>query len=303
MRPYDLALLVAVRGLAVLLTEPPREWWRKLLPLAGLLPVVLYLYWVFFRSGTFSVFSDAAYVFPPWRDFLPALGPAVVLAATAAWAPRSGAEAPRFTLHLACWAALCLLLIVLRPVTFSLQFLVGAGLPLLCLGALGLCRLRPVATTLAALALSSTAVIATHFLFAANPAWYVPSSRLSAGYALRGHCRPGDVVLAPPDIGAVRDGPLRVQRVRFPSGGAGRGGPGGGPQHVLRPGAARVAGRAAGAALRHARGLARRRGGNANGVAWGSHGFPARGWRGSARCGCGVRTRGPWTLRRARSPE
>jgi hypothetical protein len=190
----------------VLLTEPPRAWWRRLLPLAALAPLAVYLYWVFFRSGTFSVFSDAAYVFPPWRDFLPALGPAVLLAATAAWAPRSGAEQRGFTLHLACWAGLSLLLIVVRPVTFSLQFLVGVGLPLLCLAALGLSRLRPVATALAAVALSSTSLLATHFLFEANPAWYVPSWRLAAAYGLRGPCRPGDVVLAPPDIGAFAMG-------------------------------------------------------------------------------------------------
>jgi hypothetical protein len=205
-RPYDLAMLVAVRVLAVLLTEPPREWVRRLLPLTALVPVVAYLYVVFFRSGSFAVFSDAAYVFPRLGDFLPALGPAAVLASTAAWAPRAGREPRRFTVHLACWAGLGLLLIVARPVTFSLQFLVGVGLPLLCLGALGLSRLRPVATFLAALAMSTTAVVATHFLFEANPAWYVPSWRVAAAESLRGRCRPGDVLLAPADIGALASG-------------------------------------------------------------------------------------------------
>jgi hypothetical protein len=87
-----------------------------------------------------------------------------------------------------------------------MQFGVGAGVPLLVLGAAGLAQLAPRWTALAALGLSTSAVVATRIVLADDPNWFVPRERLAAGLALRGHCRPGDRVLAPPDIGLYAHG-------------------------------------------------------------------------------------------------
>ncbi len=76
-RPYDLALLGLVRGLGVLLTERPAAWFRSLLPLAGLLPVLAYDLWVFFGSSQFATFRRGS-PFPSPLAFAAALGPATL---------------------------------------------------------------------------------------------------------------------------------------------------------------------------------------------------------------------------------
>ena len=104
-------------------------------------------------------------------------------------------------LHLAVWCAIALVVVALRPVHFSLQFLVGAGLPLLALAAIGLGRF-PVGYTIAAvLALSSTAVAAAWLTLQPTLAAYVPAERLALAWALRRDCRAGDRLVAPADIG------------------------------------------------------------------------------------------------------
>ncbi|HEY7514362.1 MAG TPA: hypothetical protein VIC87_07790, partial [Vicinamibacteria bacterium] len=131
-RPYDLVVLVAARTTAVLVREPPRSWIAALWPLGGLLPVVAYLYWLFYRNPAFAFYATTPYVFPPLSDFVWALAPPALLALTGVLR-RVPDETRVARVPLAAWAALGLLLVVLRPVHFSLQFLVGLGAPLLLL--------------------------------------------------------------------------------------------------------------------------------------------------------------------------
>jgi hypothetical protein len=199
-RPYDMVLLVAIRTSAVLLTEPPSRWLRLLLPLAGLAPVALYLFWLFYGTDAFATFF-AGYPTPPFLDFAVALGPAAVLAVLAWRARPVEAEARRAAAHLAAWAAAGIVLLIVRPVPFFIQFLVGIGLPLLALAALGLARFRAWVTLAAAGAMGSTAFFALRIVLSDQPLWYVRAERMGAALALRSSCRRGDLVLAPPDIG------------------------------------------------------------------------------------------------------
>jgi hypothetical protein len=204
-RPYDLILLAAIRTIVVVTTEPIRAWWRHGAAMAALLPVAAYNYWVFYRQPAFIFYTEAAYVFPTRVDFAWALGPAAALA-VAALALRGGASfregaAGVARLHFAAWCAIAAVVVALRPVHFSLQFLVGAGLPLLALAAVGLGRL-PVAYTMgAALALSSTAVAAIGLTLQPTLAAYVPAERLALAWELRRDCRAGDRLVSPADIG------------------------------------------------------------------------------------------------------
>jgi hypothetical protein len=199
-RPYDVVLLVAIRTLAVLLTEPPSRWLRLLLPLAGLAPVALYLFWLFYRTDAFATFF-AGYATPPFLDFVVALGPAAVLAALAWRAKPVEAEARRAAAHLVAWAAAGIVLLTVRPVPFFIQFLVGIGLPFLALAALGLTRFRARVTLAVAAAMASTAFFALRIVLSDQPLWYVRAERMGAALALRSSCRRGDLLLAPPDIG------------------------------------------------------------------------------------------------------
>jgi len=194
-RPYDIFLLAGARGLAVLLTEPRRDWLRRLLPLLGLAPGMVYLVWVY---SWFASFGDP-YVFPPLRAFLVALAPPALLLLIPGKAPNPGARNAR--LHLVAWMVVVFFVLLLRPLAFRLQFLAGLGAPLLVLGALRLARFPPAATLLAAILLSSSSLIALELLFEDEADWYVPRERLEAANVLRASCRPGDLALTPPDIG------------------------------------------------------------------------------------------------------
>jgi hypothetical protein len=200
-RPYDAALLAGVEGLAVLLTTRASEWPRRLAPVAALAPALGYDVWLFLCNPRHSVFSSSLYAafHPAPLDLAAALGPAFLLTLTTLGRQDGAGTAHR--LRLALWAAIALLIVVLRPVSFSLQFAVGLGVPLLVLGASGLSRYAPRWTALAALALSTSAVVATRIALTEDPHWFVPEERLAAGLALRKTCRPGDFVLAPPDVG------------------------------------------------------------------------------------------------------
>lgn len=198
-RPYDLALLGLIRTLGVVATEPPQRYFRSLLPLVGLVPVVAYDLWVFFASDQFASFRSGG-LFPARLEFVPALAPALLLAALS-WRPAAkDGETRAIRAHLWAWIAITLAVIAARAGEFTLQFLVGAGVPMLILGATFLSRFSPRTTALAALALASTAVVATRVVLADDPNWFVPRERMTAALALREVCRPGDVVFAPPDI-------------------------------------------------------------------------------------------------------
>jgi hypothetical protein len=205
-RPYDLLLLGAVRGIGVLVTEPPRRWAARLLPLLGLLPAVGYLGWVFYGLPWFGSFG-LAYVFPPAVSFLVALGPAALLALWASWAgDRSGHGARSAQVHLLAWLGIGLTVVALRPVGFAMQFAVGLGVPLLALAALGLRRFPAPVTIVATLALSTTSVAALSLVFSDNPRWFVPAERIAVARLLGQACRRGDLLLAPPDIGLYAGG-------------------------------------------------------------------------------------------------
>jgi hypothetical protein len=199
-RPYDLVLLGAVRLLAVAATEPARRWRRAAVPLLGLVPVLAYDIFVFFGSDRFTSFRRGG-AFPPRLDFVPALGPAAVLALVSLRRPVADHGTGRARTHLWAWAGVAAALILAGRGDFPLQLLVGAGLPLLVLGATALSSVRPRWTALAAILMSTSSIVATRVVLAEDPNWFVPSERLAAGFALRDLCRPGDLVLAPPDIG------------------------------------------------------------------------------------------------------
>jgi hypothetical protein len=203
-RPYDLALVAFIHTFAVVITEPPRAWIPRLAPLVGLVPVLLYDAWLFFGSPDFAVFSSRVFQFPPRADFVWALGPAALLALTSLGRPRP--EARTAATYMVGWAAAGAFILAFRPLSFSLQFLAGIGLPLLALGALGLSRLPPAATLAVAAAFSVNAIATVRLALAENPYWFVPSARLAIARALRPHCRPGDRVLSPPDIGVYAAG-------------------------------------------------------------------------------------------------
>ena len=196
-RPYDLALLVAVRGLGVCLSERPGAWIRRLSPLLGFTPVLFYNVWVFYLSPGFRIFSDVRYSPPPLVDMAVALGPAAALAAFGLF---RGPGDPAARAHVLAWAGLGLALAVFRPFAISLQFLVCIGVPLFVLGARGLSRAAPRTTALFAIGLSSTSVVAMGIVLQPNPRWFVPQERLDVALELRRTCRPGQRVLAPPDI-------------------------------------------------------------------------------------------------------
>jgi len=204
-RPYDLVVLAAIRTVVVALAVPVREWWRHGAAMAALLPVAAYNYWVFYRQPAFTFYTKAEYVFPTRADFAWSLGPAAVLGLAALGAGsvptfREG-HAGVARLHFAVWCAIAVVVFALRPVHFSLQFLVGVGLPLLALAAIGLGRL-PVGYTIgAALALSSTAVAAMWLTLQPTLGAYAPAERIALAWELRRDCRAGDRLVAPADIG------------------------------------------------------------------------------------------------------
>ena len=200
-RPYDLVLVVMVHGLSVCVSSPPRDWLRRMAPLFGFLPVALYNYWVFYGVATFSTYTATAYGMPPTTDLLFGLGPAALTALTALGTVPREAGPRTFQIKLWVWTALALVTIVAQPVSFSLQFIVGSGLPLLLLTCLGMSRARPLVLATLAVLSCSTAIVALRIVLRPDPHWHVPAERRQAALALRPHCRSGDLVFSPADIG------------------------------------------------------------------------------------------------------
>jgi hypothetical protein len=200
-RPYDFVLLGLVRGTAVLVLEPVRRWPRALVPLTGMLPAVAYLYWLFYRNPAFAFYAGTPYGFPSTQAFAWALTPAALLALTVLARTSASREERRALAHLALWAGLGLLVIVVQPVHFSLQFLAGIGFPLLALGAVGLARFPATLTFATAVAFSTTLVVALRFVLTPNTLWLTPRENLEIVEALKPQCRTGDVLMAPPTIG------------------------------------------------------------------------------------------------------
>ena len=205
-RPYDFVMLVLVHATAVFLLEPARRFWARLLPLLALLPVVAYLCWLFYLNPAFAFYSGTTYVFPPFTDFLWALGPAVLLATGAAFAGSAGEACRRARVYLSLWAAFALLVIVVRPVGFSLQFLVGLGVPLLALGAVALGRFKPNILWLATFAFSLTFGVALNFMLTPRSFWLTRRDTMAVVETLRLTCRKGDILFAPPEVGLFAHG-------------------------------------------------------------------------------------------------
>jgi hypothetical protein len=194
-RPYDFVFLVLIRVAGVVLSGPARLWGRRLLPLAGYAPVVAYNYWLFYRNPAFTTFHAVnELIFPPWYAFVIALAPPVVLAAvTFRGLPQASPRA--YGVHLFAWLGAALLIIVAPPVHFALQFLVGVGVPILILAALGLARISARALTAGALGLSSTAVLALAMTLGPDAHWYAPTDAFAIARALAPACRQGDVAV------------------------------------------------------------------------------------------------------------
>jgi hypothetical protein len=207
-RPYDAALLAGVGTAAVLLQDPPGLWVRRLAPIVGLAPVLAYNAWVLLASPGYRAFSSARYWTnsPTLAELALALGPPALLALTVVRLPPGESGEGRHRLFLALWAALAVALGVLRSVSFSFQFLVGSGAPLLALSAVGLSRRRRGLLEGAVLLLGGTAAVATYTVTRSSPRWHVPAAHWRAAAALRTVCRPGEVVLASADIGLVAGG-------------------------------------------------------------------------------------------------
>jgi hypothetical protein len=205
-RPYDAALLAGVEGLAVVVTSPAREWPRRLLSVLFLVPALAYDAYVLLASPGFAVFSSPRYAAAPVSpgDLALALGPALLLALLAIRVrEREGAG---HRLRLALWATLALLVVVLRPVPFSLQLLVGVGLPLLALAAVGLGRLPRGVLEASVPLMATTAAVVTWLCATSSPGSHVPAGRWRLAAALRETCRPGEILVAPPDIGLYAGG-------------------------------------------------------------------------------------------------
>ncbi len=205
-RPYDAALLAAVEGLAVLLTSPAREWARRLLPVLALVPALAYDAWLLLASRGFGAFSSPRYAAAGASpvDLALALGPAVLLALLALRVRES--EGAGHRIRLALWAGLALLVVLARPVAFSLQVLVGVGLPLLALGAVGLACLRRGVLEATVPLMATTAAVVTWLCATPGPGSHAPAARWRVAAALREACRPGEIVLAPPDVGLYAGG-------------------------------------------------------------------------------------------------
>ncbi len=211
-RPYDAVLLTAIEVSAVVLLHRPAEWPRRLLPVATLLPFLAYSAWLFLVSPGFRVFSSPFYAARAFSvfDLALALGPAVLLAlfSTPVWRSLESAARAHMT-RLLAWVVIAVVISAMRPVSFSNQILVGVGLPLLLLAAVGIARLRPTLLTLAVPPMATSALVVAWLATIPSPTSHPPVERWLAAEALRGVCRSKDLVLAPPDIGLYVGGLTR----------------------------------------------------------------------------------------------
>jgi hypothetical protein len=199
-RPYDAALVLAIAGLAVVFTRPPRRWIPETAPLLPMLAPIAYTAWVLYRVPAFVAFSSMAdYAFPPMGDMATALGPAAAAAIAGAIAtPRPALLRAR---TLVAWSTIGAALVVFHPLAITLQFLAGIGVPLVALAALGAASRPPWVTMAAAALFATTPVVAMQIVMTDNGRWLVPAERVEAARALGSSCRDGGIALSPPDIG------------------------------------------------------------------------------------------------------
>ena len=197
-RPYEPILLVGMLALANL---RDRTQLKRVAMLAlGLLPWLVYQLWLSLLVPAFAFFSRLAY--PPYSltDAALALGPACILALLSVHRP-GDAEARRLRFQLLAWSLLSMSALFIRRPGAQSQILTGVGVPLLCLGAIGLSRWRARFTWLAAGLLSSSFVVMVSIVWKGDPHWFVPAEERRAVLALRPLCREGETVFAPPSLG------------------------------------------------------------------------------------------------------
>jgi len=201
-RPYDAAIVALVAGAAVPCLSPPREWARRLAPVVLVAPVLAWNAWLFLASPGFSLFASSSYstVAPGPLEIVLAVAPAAALSLLAMGEAAPDPEARRHRVFLALWSGTALALALAQPVAFATQFLVGVGLPLLALAAVGLSR-RPRWLAVSVPLLAGSSVLVVALVARPAPRWHVPAERFRVAGSLRDVCRAGDLVLAPPDVG------------------------------------------------------------------------------------------------------
>jgi hypothetical protein len=195
-RPYEPVLLLGMLTIGALRERELRA--RALLLALALLPWAGYELWLTRAVPAFSFHMQTAYPALSILDVSYALGPAALLALLAL---RVRAPGDAMRRSLATWVALAALSLLIRRPGPQFQFLVGIGLPLLALGAVGLSCWRPRVTWAAAAVYGVSAAVAVTIVWRGDPHWFVRAERWNAALALRPLCQGPDVVLAPPDIG------------------------------------------------------------------------------------------------------
>jgi len=196
-RPYEPLLLLGALLPAAWRDDAGRR--RLLLLLLTLLPWAVYQARLSWFEESFAFLARAQYTTFPLAETAWALGPALVLAAMARGFGDGPAAALR--LSLAAWVVLAASALLWRGPGPQAQLLVGIGVPLLALGALGLSRFRPRATWLATAALSGGAAASLFIVLRPDPNWFAATERRNAALALRPLCSGPQRVFAPPDIG------------------------------------------------------------------------------------------------------
>ncbi len=200
-RPYEPVLLVGTLALSSLVEPTIR---RRVLWLAlGLLPWGIYQLWLSLFVPAFTLFTRLHYPPFPIPETLLALAPAGLLALLAFRAGPVDPGQDAMKRRLGLWGLLATSVLALRSPGSQSQMLVGLGLPLLALAAVGLLRFRARWTWAAALLLSGSAALSVLIVSRGDPHWFVPREQVDASLALRPVCRSGDVVFAPPQIGLL----------------------------------------------------------------------------------------------------
>jgi hypothetical protein len=208
-RPYDLGtFLVVALGVAGIDAVRSREWRRELGragSLLWLLPVVVYQALILGVHPSYGQWSGRQNVVPgfPLAELAWGLLPPLAVVILGLLAPSSGVPAPhRRALVVWCCGLAALALLGQTSVlpSFAHQQLSSLGGALLLLaGLLTSARRLPVAVAL----LSPTAVLLLRSAWTPGPIGFPPREYFAVTEVLERACRPGDVVLADPDVGLM----------------------------------------------------------------------------------------------------
>ena len=148
--------------------------------------------------------SGFKYVIPNFGALGLALGPAIALAALGVpLALRAAPPTRLYRVAFLSWAILAILAatVLAIPLPYLPQCAVDIGVPLFALASFGLARWPPRVLMLTAALFSTTSFISMKLVMEDNPIWYAPKALIEVAKALRPVCRPGEIVMAPPEIG------------------------------------------------------------------------------------------------------